>query len=199
MRDEETRIVERLRQKDAAALGEFLTACRARLLAHIERRLGAALRRKVEPHDILQEVSLHALQGLARADLREPFGWLCQIAEQRIVDAHRKYVAAQKRSADREVSLHAPAGEAEVIDMLVASITSPSAAVSRDSREARLHAALATLPAETREALRLRYAEGLPTKAIAERLGKRDGAVRVLLARAVARLQELLIEPTTGG
>ena len=52
--------------------------------------------------------------------------------------------------------------------------------------------ALASLPEEQREALRLRYAEGLATKEIAARLGKSDGAMRVMLTRSLDRLQRIL-------
>ena len=52
--------------------------------------------------------------------------------------------------------------------------------------------ALAELPESDREALRLRYVEGLPTKEIAAKLGKSDGAVRVMLSRAVDKLQQML-------
>jgi RNA polymerase sigma-70 factor (ECF subfamily) len=38
----------------------------------------------------------------------------------------------------------------------------------------------------------LRYVEGLPSKEIARRLGKTDGAVRVLLTRSLRRLQQLV-------
>ena len=48
------------------------------------------------------------------------------------------------------------------------------------------------LPAESRDALRWRYVDGLPTKEIAGRLNKSDGAVRVLLTRTLHKLQELL-------
>ena len=53
-------------------------------------------------------------------------------------------------------------------------------------------AALETLPADQQEALRLRYLRGLPSKEIALRLGKSDGAIRVMLSRGIARLQILL-------
>jgi RNA polymerase sigma-70 factor (ECF subfamily) len=49
--------------------------------------------------------------------------------------------------------------------------------------------ALEGLPEEGREALRLRYIDGLATKEIAERMGKTDGAIRVLLTRSLSRLQ----------
>ena len=195
-------LAQRLAAGDAQALGEFIESRRRQLLAYIEHSLGAALRRKVEPQDILQEAAVYALRALPEADLkgRDPFGWLCQIAEQRVIDAHRKFFGAQKRAADRELGLDAPAGgrgegaEARLIDLLVVSMTTPSQAFSRDQREFRLAQAVASLPEVQRQALRLRYVENLPSKEIAQRLGKSDGAVRVLLTRALQHLQELLQE-----
>ncbi len=52
--------------------------------------------------------------------------------------------------------------------------------------------ALANLPEEQREALRLRYYENMPSKDIAEKLGKTDGAIRVMLTRALDKLQKIL-------
>ena len=118
------------------------------------------------------------------------------MAERRIIDAHRRFFGSQKRDAAREVSLNAGGGGASssrpaLINMLVASMTSASQAFSRNQKEIRLLAALEKLPAEHREALRLRYLEDMPSKQIADRLGKTDGAVRVMLTRSLAKLQEI--------
>lgn len=53
---------------------------------------------------------------------------------------------------------------------------------------------LEKLPEDQREALRMRYIEDLPSKIIAERLGKTDGSIRVMLTRSLAKLQQLLEE-----
>jgi RNA polymerase sigma-70 factor (ECF subfamily) len=71
-------------------------------------------------------------------------------------------------------------------------MTTPSAAFSRNAREMRLQDAIAKLPEEQREAIRLRYIENLPSKEIAERLGKTDAAVRVMLTRSLKKLQDLM-------
>ena len=55
-------------------------------------------------------------------------------------------------------------------------------------------AALDTLHDDQREALRLRYLIGLPSKEIAAKLGKSDGAVRVMLSRGLGRLQAMMAE-----
>lgn len=190
-------LVLRLRAGEGQALAEFLEQRRKPLLAFIERSLGASLSRKVEPQDVLQETAVSALNSLTHTDLsqRDPFGWLCQIAEQRIIDLHRKFFASQKRDAGREAALDAPAGgsgQRLLIDLLIASLTSPSMAVVRDERQHLLMEAMTALPEESRTALRLRYVENLPSKEIAARLGKSDGAVRVLLTRTLNRLQQLL-------
>jgi RNA polymerase sigma-70 factor (ECF subfamily) len=185
------------RPTDAAGMGQFIGNHRPQLLAYIRKHLGTALGHKVEPDDVLQEVTIEALRRageLSETD-RDPFGWLCQIAEYRLIDIHRKLFSTQKRAAGREVGLDAPGNDTQhtpLVNLLVASITTPSQAFSRDQKEFLLQEVLATLPDESREALRLRYVDGLPTKEIAERLGKSDGAVRVLLTRSLNKLQSLM-------
>jgi len=177
------------------ALADLLERSRPQLVGYIERRLGESLRRKVEPLDVYQETAVAALQAWPNTDLgdRDPFGWLCQIAEQRIVDLSRRF-AARKRAADREVPLNARAigASKEFLDLLAASLTSASSAFARDERAARLNAAIAQLPKESQEILRWRYVESLPTKEIAAKVGKSDGAVRVLLTRTLHKLQAIL-------
>ncbi len=192
--------VRRLHQRDTQALAEFLASHRPQLMAFIERQLGAALRRKIEPDDVFQETSAEAVRALPTAELgdRDPFSWLCQIAERRIIDLHRRFFGAQKRDAAREVPLGSSGGSTStpggLINLLVASLTTPSQAFSRNVREMRLLEALEKLPDDQRTALRLRYIDNLPSKQIAEQLGKTDAAVRVMLTRSLKRLHELLGE-----
>jgi RNA polymerase sigma-70 factor (ECF subfamily) len=187
----------RVRDKDASALAAFLEDRRPALLSFIDRRLGSALRGKLEPQDVLQELAVKALRELPHTDLsaRDPFGWLCHLAEQCIVDGHRRF-AADKRNAGREVSGNVRIGDGsqDLVALLAASLTSPSMAVVRNERQRRLMAVVAGLPADHQEALRLRYGEGLPTRDVAGRLGKTDVATRVLLSRLVQQLQEQLAE-----
>ncbi len=107
MSENDDALIKRVRSGDAHALAQFIDERRAPLMAFIERRLGAGLRRKVEPEDIFQEASAEAIRSLASAELgdRDPFGWLCQVAERRIINAHRRFFSTAKRDAGREVSL----------------------------------------------------------------------------------------------
>jgi RNA polymerase sigma-70 factor (ECF subfamily) len=200
MSDEVENLIVRVRAGDAEALAALIEAQRFQLLAYIERQLGAALRRKLEPEDIFQEVSADAVRSLGSIELgdREPFSWLCQLAERRIIDAHRRFFDAQKRDAGREVPLGAGGGtDSEpggLINLLVASMTTPSQAFSRNARELRVQEAIAQLASDQREVLRLRYVEGWPTKQIADHVKKSDVAIRVMLTRTVQKLQEMLSE-----
>ena len=183
-------------KSDPAAFAAFLEQKRPVLVGYVEGRLGSTLKGKVEPQDIAQEVAIKALRELPNTDFsnRDPFGWLCHLAEQCVIDAHRHF-AASKRGASREQAgnVKAVEGSQDFIALLTASMTTPTQAVVRNEREASLRAALETLPEEQREVIRMRYVEGLATKDIATRLKKSDVAVRVMLTRLVQHLQELLV------
>ncbi len=111
---------------------------RPQLTAYINRQLGARLKQKVEAEDILQETSLDAVRRVAEFDSleRDPFGWLCQIAEHRLIDAHRRFFQSQKRAGEREVSMDADRNDAggKFADLLAASMTTPSQAFSGTRR-----------------------------------------------------------------
>ena len=187
-------LADRVKAGDATALAAYLQERRPALRAFVERRLGSTLRGKLEPDDVLQELAVKSLHELARKpEITDPFSWLCHLAEQCIVDGHRRF-AADKRDAGREVPGNVRVGEAsqDLVALLAASLTTPSQAVVRDERQRRLQEALVSLPDEQREALRLRYGEGLSSKEVAGRLNKSDVATRVLLSRVVQKLQDLL-------
>ncbi|MGE3313687.1 MAG: RNA polymerase sigma factor [Planctomycetaceae bacterium] len=194
-------LIAKLKGGEKNALVQFIESRRPQLLAFIERSLSDQLRRKVEATDILQEVSISAVGSLEEIDFeeRDPFSWLCQLSERRIIDAHRKYVGAQKRSAEKERALETKGSDGEqggFIELLVSSMTTPSRAFSRNQKELKLLVALESLAPDARDALKMRYVDGLPSKEIAAKIGKTDGATRVLLTRSLARLQEILSTDT---
>ena len=197
MNEHEQLLLERARAGDEQALLALLEARRPRLLAFVGQNLEASLRGKVEPDDIVQEVSLSAIKSLGSVYLEEgdPFPWFCYLARQRIIDARRRYKGTQKRSAERELSPAAEgcfSQEGDLFQMIAASVTSPSGAFSRRTREGKLRAAIASLSDEHQTILKMRFVDGLSSKDIAERTGKTHGAVRTVLSRILGRLQELL-------
>jgi RNA polymerase sigma-70 factor, ECF subfamily len=190
-------LADRVRAHDPQALADYIEQHRRQLFAFVDRQLGAGLRRKLEPEDILQEVSAEAVKSLPAIDFgdRDPFSWLCQIAERKIIDSHRRFFEAQKRDAGREIGFGSGTDSARgggIMHLLVASMTTPSQAFSRNAKEARMQEAIQQLPEDYRKALQLRYVDGLPSKEIAEKLGKTDAAVRVMLTRSLKKLQDML-------
>lgn len=187
-------LADRFRQGDRAAFAEFVDSHRNELLGFIQKRMSDALRKKVEPEDILQDLSIRALQSFSDADTIhwDPLQWVYNLAERRIIDAHRRHFGAQKRAASREAGRPTGDDAESWSDLLADTITSPSTAFSKAQKEFHMLAALDTLAADARDALRMRYVEGLPSKEIAARLGRTDGAVRVLLTRSLQKLQEIL-------
>lgn len=188
--------------RDPAEFAALMEAERPRLVGFLRSIMSPRLLAQVEPEDLLQEAAAAALAGLATAPLDRytPLEWLQELCRRRVIDAHRFHFGAQRRDAGRAQSMHAAGddGSGGFEALLAASVTSPSAAFSRDVRLGRLHQAIDGLPDEARAAVRLRYGQGLPTKEIAARLGKSDVAVRVLLSRTVRALEQRLedVRPT---
>ncbi|MCP4172373.1 MAG: sigma-70 family RNA polymerase sigma factor [Fuerstiella sp.] len=197
--EDDPELLKGISEGNAGALASFLDVNRRQLMAFISRRLGDALRTKVEVEDIFQDVSAEAIRTLTPEwpGEREPFSWLCHLSERKIVDAHRHHFGAQKRDAGKERALDARSpggGEIGLVNILVKSMTTPSAAFSRNAREGRLHAAIAELNDDQRESIRLKYIENKPSKEIAKALGRSDAAVRVMLTRTMKQLHELLAD-----
>jgi len=176
-------------------------------LRMMEKRVGEALLSKVELDDLLQDAAARALAILAKQSVvaANPLSWFLTILDHQIIDAHRYHFAAQKRDAKREISGQAHGTNVDgsdaapgFIELLVASITSPSRAFSRNVRMERMQTALSDLPVEAQNAIRWRYIDGLPSQEIATRLQKSDGAIRVLLTRSLKKLQASLqdVAPT---
>ena len=200
MTEHHQQLIDRIREGDQQALLDYLETRRADLLLFVTHQLGVNLRGKIEPEDILQELSVYAALNHEQVDFSglDPFGWFCEIARRKILDAGRHF-SAQKRSAGREVGIHGNADQSQagIERLLIASITSPSQAFSRNAKEFKLLAAMEKMSEEQRQVLNLRYAENLPTKQIAERIGKSDGATRVLLTRSLKKLEQLIDAPSS--
>lgn len=195
--DKEQQLAARISAGDTEAMAEYLQFRRHDLLAVILNKMGPALRSRIEADDIFQEVAGAAVASMQELDFtaQGPFGWLCEIVQRKIVDADRRF-SAKKRSAHKEVGIHGSPDQTQagIANLLVASITSPSKAFSRQQKEFVLLSALEQLPDDQRRVLHMRYADGRATRDIASEIGKSDGATRVLLTRALKKLKQLVDE-----
>lgn len=193
-------LLDAARAGDAAALGELLAGFQPwlHLLARLE--VDNRFQGKFDPSDLVQHTQLEACRSIAQfrgqseAELAE---WLRQILAHVLAHEVRRFEGTQKRDMGREVSIdeELAASSQRLGTILADPGTSPSQQAIRHEEEIRLAQVLAKLPDDYREVLILRHLEGLSHQAIAERLQRGAGAVRMLWVRALARLRSELSTP----
>jgi RNA polymerase sigma-70 factor (ECF subfamily) len=190
------------RQGDREGLGVVLELYRGYLRGQAEALLGLRLRGVANPSDLVQQTFLEAcrdfgqFEGNTEAQWR---AWLRRILAHNLATLVEKHVRARKRDVRRQVSLDrkltAPRLAAACLGaVLGAPLSSPSAHARRREASAVLADRLAQLPAAYGEVLTLRNLEGLSFDAVARRMGRTPGAVRILWVRALDRLRQLLKE-----
>ena len=126
--------------------------------------------------DLTGDVFVSVTRGLAsfRGDADALRRWVFTIAHHRMVDEYRR------AGHDQHVSM------AEVPDAPQATVT------VGDDVDDDLTRALAMLSDDQREVVVLRFVADLAVKDVARIVGKRQGAVKMLQARGLDRLRELL-------
>lgn len=177
-------LVDRAQRGDRQAFDELVLDHRDRLLAFISTRLGAGLRQRLEPEDVLQDVLLRAYESIERFEWRGSaalFSWLAGIAEFRIRDLSR----AHQRRPQLPLEID-PAGD-EI---------SPSRHFRREERFDRLEQALERLTDDHKRVIRLARIEKLPVSEIARRMDRSPSAIRHLLLRATEKLRDSFGEET---
>jgi RNA polymerase sigma-70 factor (ECF subfamily) len=165
-----------------------------RLLAGLQ--VGARLRAKLDPSDLVQQALLKAHQ--TRAAFRgstsaEMAAWLRQILARTLADAVRD-LGRERRDVSRERSLERALDEssARLERWLVDSGLAPVDAAERNEQLLHLAAALAELPEAQQRAVLMRYYEDRSLPEIAERLNRSRAGVASLLRRGLSHLRERL-------
>ena len=188
----------------AAAAGGDRVALERLLLAHYD-ALAARMAHKLPPRlqathaveDILQLTFLQAFRDIGRFEAREDasFGdWLARIAENRLLDAIKQHDCAKRGGDLQRVAdfTRDDSRSASHLDWIAADQTSPGSAVARGEALHALEIALAALPADQREAIRLRHLEGQSLEAAAAAMGRSPDAVRGLVQRGKQALEAAL-------
>jgi RNA polymerase sigma-70 factor (ECF subfamily) len=155
--------LERLRQGDNDAWEELITETQSRLYSYLLYNVPTS----EDAQDLLSEIFMAALRSISTLDDSLALTkWLYGIARRKVADFWRQ---AQPTS--------------ELSDSLEAT----SSSVSLEFREA-----LAMLPDQTRQALLLRYREGLSVDEVARALGRSYKATESLLSRGRSLLKTAL-------
>ena len=187
-------------QGQPAAVNELLDRHREALRHMIQARMDHKLARRVDASDVVQDVLLEASQRLADyiRDPQLPFGlWIRQMAQDRIIDLHRRHRVARRRSLDREQQRPAAAADKsslELMNQLRDPELTPAAASLRKELHERFVEAIDQLEDEDREILLMRHFEQLSNSEAAELLGLSQPAAGMRHLRALRRLREVLGE-----
>lgn len=189
-------LLARATEGDRSAVGELLYGQTDDLRAFIARRLPAVVQPAIDVDDVLQDTFALAFRGIGGFEGTEMAcfsAWLRTIAAHRIADLARTQRRKKRGGGDHRV---VPAAASDSIlslyHELAGTDSTPLRKASREEALRVMHIALAELPPDYRDAIRLRFLEDRTTEEIAERLDRTPDAVRGLLRRAKARLKDAL-------
>jgi RNA polymerase sigma factor (sigma-70 family) len=135
-----------------------------------------------DAEDLLLDVFVAALEHGRFSELSEgeQQKWLWRVARNKTIDHYR-------RSTSRPALALEDVAETLYCDEEL----SPEQVTLRQEEYVQLRMTLESLPAAQQEALRLRFGDNLRCAEIASVMGKREGAVRMLLSRALNFLRAI--------
>jgi RNA polymerase sigma factor (sigma-70 family) len=165
---------------------------RARLLEYVRRHLPAELAGVIDVQDVLQDTYINAFRRMGQfspgGDSSSVFRWLVTIARHRIAELLRLQRTA-KRGGRRSA---ADLGAADDDDSLIQTLAQLAVYQRTPSRSAAAHEFMAAveeslrrLPGAYRDAVNLRYVQGLTPGEIASKIGRSERAVHMLCNRGL--------------
>jgi RNA polymerase sigma-70 factor (ECF subfamily) len=169
------RLVDEARSADAWAFGQLFDHFHLPIYRYVVSRVHSP----ADAEDLTQLVFVKALEALPRYESRGiPFGgWLFRLARNAVVD----FTRTRHEHADLDAVTFQGTNEPGPEDV----------AMIRQDLD-RVHAALATLTDDQREAIALRFFAGLSAREAAEVMGRQEGTIRGLQFRAIAALRRQL-------
>jgi RNA polymerase sigma-70 factor (ECF subfamily) len=183
---DEIRLVRTARGDPAASGAAFDTLYR-RHVARVYRYCYARTGSRSDAEDLTAETFLAALESLGRYRGRGSFAaWLLSIARHKCADHHRRRYAAHAAGHSESV---------ETADALPDLVTpNPADAAEQSDLLGCIEKALPDLSPGRREALHLRFWAGLSVRETAAVMRRREGAVKMLISRAVADLRKRCLD-----
>lgn len=183
------------RDGDEAARDRLISDNLPWIRAVLRLEADSVVRQKESSSDLAQSICVEILQHLDTFEFRGEASfrswlhtWICNKLK-----ARRRYYLAQKRDARREVGHpnHGTSLDERLLNCYATFCTPSRVAEHREAIE-RVEEALDRLPDDYRAVIVQAQLLRLPHAEIAGRMGRSEGATRVLLHRAVVRLAALL-------
>lgn len=192
-------ILDQAKQGDETAKGELLNRFRPYLNVIAQRMLDERLQGRMDAADVVQTTYLEASRDFLQfrgESIESLLSWLANILRNNLATAHQEHLVAQKRSARKEVVLRVASesggSSLGIADLVSSESSTPSQRLMRDEAAVVLSACLNKIPETQREAIRMRYLEGMSLKSISDRTGKSEMAVAGLLKRGLRALREVM-------
>ena len=181
--ERERATVDRARNGDQSALADLYDWYMPRIYRYAMARLG----NPAEAEDLTEEVFLKMLGAIGDFRWKDvPFSsWIFRIAHNQLASHFRR--SAQRGGPTSELS-------EDMVDWR----DGPAAAVEQSVTLEEVRRATESLPDAQRDVIELRFAVGLSITETAKALGKREGNVKALQHKAVAKLQKMLIPAQAG-
>lgn len=178
------------RKSAPVPVGDRLAAQSARLRLLLHHMAGRAVRARVDPDDLVQEVLLRALTAPGGLPDAEPgdaalYRWLRRIARNTVVDVARA-IRAGKREARFEPLARSDWSRAGLrASGLGDPGPGPATRVAAREEEERIERAFESLAPDHRRVIGLRQFEGLTAEEAGLRMGRSEVAVHSLYRRAL--------------
>ncbi|WP_020469003.1 sigma-70 family RNA polymerase sigma factor [Zavarzinella formosa] len=203
--DQTQKLLNDARAGSPQAVDQLLGEFREPLRQIVGLRLDPVLARRVDASDIVQDVLLEANQRLTEY-LKSPMMpfhlWLRHLAQDRIIDTHRRHRQAQRRSIDREQAIQKPAWSDESSIQLAAQLIdgehTPASAAIHTELQRRLNLALSDLNEDDRDIILMRHHEQLSNQDVAAMLGLTEAAASMRYLRSLRKLRAVLVPETPG-
>ncbi len=185
---------------DPDALQRLIIEYHNQLAGALHPRIEPALRRLIDPDDVLQDAYTLAFQNIASCEFENSaafYRWLERIMINALRDRQRA-LKCQKRDIARVISDHGRSRSSypELVQRLSSPDITPSRQVAKGEAVAAVISSLARLTDDQREVVRLRFLEELPVGEVASQMGKSEEAVHMLCHRALKSLRKLLVSIT---
>jgi RNA polymerase sigma-70 factor (ECF subfamily) len=188
--DEQQAALDLARQGDSQALGNLLESFRPYVRLIVRALRGRRLQARLDDSDLIQDALVEVHRHFPRFEgstVEELVAWLRPIVLRSAGHTLRGHLETGKRDIGREQGEAGLEGAAD-------KGSSPSAQVIRAEQTVQMAQALARLPDDMQQVLLGRHLDGLSYADLAQRLGRSEGAVRVLYTRALRRLREVCQE-----
>ncbi|MEM7754403.1 MAG: sigma-70 family RNA polymerase sigma factor [Planctomycetota bacterium] len=184
---------------DRNALIDLLESLGPRVRGRIAARIGPHHRSSIDEDDVMQVTYLEAVTRLAsfRGGGSSGFlAWLSRLAENNLVDAIRMIEAEKRPNPKKRVRASRVSPETDsmvaLIEMVGVTSSAPSEGAAHDEVKRALDAVFARMPPDYAQVIMMYDLQGQPAAAVAAEMGRSEGAIYMLRARAHDRLRDEL-------